>query len=108
MLKDAACSRIEVANSLDWQGRPINNVFGSLNHQGLLELHNDEDFYIDAHAIKVKERLEGRWAHWPEEIGIVFAWSLLVNRHFCAQWSSNSIEIKFRARYCQANTETLN
>ena len=112
LLKDAACSRIEVANRLVWQGRPINNVIGSLNHQGnwncttmkILILY----FYIDAHVIKVKGKLEGRWAYWLDEIDIVFAGLPLVNRHFCAQSSSNIIEIKFLVRYCQANTETLN
>ena len=87
-------------------------MIGSLNHQGtwncttikILILY----FYIDAHVIKVKEKLEGRWAYWPKEIGIVFAGLPLVNRHFCAQSSSNIIEIEFRVRYCQANTETLN
>ena len=112
LLKDAACSRIEVANRLVWQGRPINNVIGSLTHQGTWNCTTMKKlilyFYIDAHVIKVKEKLEGRWAYWPKEIGIVFAGLPLVNRHFCAQSSSNIIEIKFRVRYCQANTETLN
>ena len=112
LLKDAACSRIEVANRLVWQGRPINNVIGSLTYQGTWNCTTMKKlilyFYIDAHVIKVKEKLEGRWAYWPEETGIVFAGLPLVNRHFCAQSSSNIIEIKFRVRYCQANTETLN
>ena len=65
-------------------------------------------FYIDAHVIKVKEKLEGRWAYWLEEIDIVFAGLGLVNRHFLRPIEQLHYRNKFRVRYCQANTETLN
>ena len=88
MLKDAACSRIEVANLLVWQARPIDNVIGSLNDQGNWNCTAIKIlyFYIDAHVIKVKEKLEGRkggggGAYCLEEIGIVIAEPPLVNKH---------------------------